>query len=85
MIVTPLQSAWRFSRNELSGKAGAVHLALVAVSRRLRGRTLEPEVLSQSAVCFFVTSTVARPTTVATAHTATSARAANPIVSPPAS
>ena len=25
MIVTPLQSAWRFSRSELSWKAGAVH------------------------------------------------------------
>ncbi len=26
MTVRPLQSVWRFSRNELSGKPGAVHL-----------------------------------------------------------
>ena len=25
MTVRPLQSAWRFARNELSGKPGAVH------------------------------------------------------------
>jgi hypothetical protein len=34
MIVTPLQSAWRFSRNELSWKTGAVHPILSQFEER---------------------------------------------------
>jgi hypothetical protein len=31
MTVRPLQSAWRFSRNELSGKPGAVQMLIYDV------------------------------------------------------
>ena len=47
MTVRPLQSAWRFSRNELSGKPGAVHetifdgiTARTANDRDIPGRLL---------------------------------------------
>jgi len=33
MTVRPLQSAWRFSRNELSGKPGAVHVEHPAATK----------------------------------------------------
>jgi hypothetical protein len=31
MIVRPLKSVWRFARNELSGKPGAVHGILASI------------------------------------------------------
>ena len=59
MTVRPLQSAWRFSRNELSGKPGAVHHVIGHVvlhalpahgaqTARVLGLTIPPSLLGRA-------------------------------------
>ncbi len=58
MTVRPLQSAWRFSRNELSGKPGAVQCASglylwaanMILVRELSMTTIEPSVRDLMAI-----------------------------------